>query len=123
MPRRREFRGICPRCGRPYNWIESYVVKGRRYYRAVHYEGCVKKGNKVRRIVKRCYLGPQEYIYTSVTHPFMLRGAVSSGRLVDYLKAIADYMETIEEAEDVELEAVIKELEKIIVKLKRISNK
>jgi hypothetical protein len=51
---------ICPRCGQPYNWLETKKMHGRRYLFAVH--------NGYR----RCYLGPVDgYALMKVTHPFL----------------------------------------------------
>jgi hypothetical protein len=58
---------ICPRCGRPYDWVERRKVKTglgtyRYYYYAVHLD----KDTKRRDV---CYLGPVDgYVAAAVTH-------------------------------------------------------
>jgi hypothetical protein len=49
---------ICPRCGQPYSYIDSYRRGSQVYYAAVHLE----KGEEGGRARKRkCYLGPKVY--------------------------------------------------------------
>ena len=56
MSERRE--RICPRCGQPYSYIDSYRRGSQVYYAAVHLE----KGEEGGRARKRkCYLGPKVY--------------------------------------------------------------
>jgi len=53
----------CPRCFKDISWIEERVRKGRKYYYAVHYEGYSRVDGRVRRRIKKCYLGPRVYEY------------------------------------------------------------
>ena len=54
---------ICPRCGRPYNWLDRKTIDGRRYLFAVHVINGVRKS---------CYLGPEDgYVHAARTHPFL----------------------------------------------------
>jgi hypothetical protein len=54
---------ICPRCGQPYNWLETKTMHGRRYLFAVHVINGVRKS---------CYLGPEDgYVHAARTHPFL----------------------------------------------------
>lgn len=63
---------ICPRCGQHYSYIETRTVevksrdksKKQNYYYAVHYEK--DENGKTRR--RRCYLGPNRYIYVTRLH-------------------------------------------------------
>ena len=52
---------VCPRCGRPIDWIERRVKNGHVYIYAYHY---VKDENGKRK-VKKCYLGADRYDYVS----------------------------------------------------------
>ena len=52
---------VCPRCGRPIDWIERRVKNGHVYIYAYHY---VKDENGKRK-VKKCYLGPEKYDYAN----------------------------------------------------------
>ena len=88
MGRRRkgEPKPICPRCGRPYSYIERKVVNGKTYYYAVHY---VIKGGK--RTKERCYLGPEYYDYVTKTHTregLVLEGLVRDDRVISYLTSL-----------------------------------
>ena len=57
MPRKRVIRGICPRCGRGYLYLEE-ERRGNRVY-TYAYHGRDEEGRKV-----RCYLGPRDgYVY------------------------------------------------------------
>jgi len=86
---RKEVR-ICPRCGLPYDWIESRKVGKREYLLAVH---VVKDRVRSRRVF--CYLGPAEgYAVGRATHGFMeLRGfeldkRMDVNRLLEYLRQL-----------------------------------
>jgi len=52
---------VCPRCGRPIDWLERRVVNGHVYYYAWHI--IVDKNGQKRR--KKCYLGPEKYDYAN----------------------------------------------------------
>ena len=85
---------LCPRCGRVLSWIESQHRGGNTYYYAIHYMGSYRDSRgRVRKKVKRCYLGPYSYIYVTQLHRdlnLILRGAVDSNRAFYYLDAFVD---------------------------------
>ena len=77
---------ICPRCGMPFTSIEERVVNSQTYYYAVHKHG---------RRVKKCYLGPKEYIYVSLLHKreqITFQGVVNPDRLYNYLRDAISYL-------------------------------
>ena len=81
---------VCPRCGLPFNWVETQDKGGRTYYYAVHYMGYSKVGSKIKKKIRKCYLGPEEYEYVSRLHSDLglkLEGAVVERRVVHYLDA------------------------------------
>jgi hypothetical protein len=84
-------KGICPRCGSKYNYIEKREQGNNTYLLAVHR---YKEGGKTR--VKKCYLGPEsQYLYVTQMHRderLILRGLMSYGRAIEYLKRIAEYL-------------------------------
>ena len=85
--------GVCPRCGERYSYIDVRVRGGRVYYYAVHY---YREGS--RRRVRKCYLGPREYVYASLTHAregLRFRGLVDPMRVLDYLEAIVGFLERV----------------------------
>jgi hypothetical protein len=49
---------ICPRCGQPYSYIDSYRRGSQVYYAAVHLEKS-EEGGRARK--RKCYLGPKVY--------------------------------------------------------------
>jgi len=49
---------ICPRCGHPYSYIDSYRRGSQVYYAAVHLEKS-EEGGRARK--RKCYLGPKVY--------------------------------------------------------------
>jgi len=84
----KEAKPRCPRCGAEISWIESQDKGGRVYYYAVHYLGYSKSGSKVRKKIRKCYLGPEEYVYVSRLHSDLglkFKGAVIEKRVVHYL--------------------------------------
>jgi len=86
-------KNACPRCGLPINWVESQSKGGRVYYYAVHYQGYTRVGGKVRKIVKKCYLGPKAYEYVSRLHSDLglkLEGAVVDKRVIHYLDSFVE---------------------------------
>ena len=88
-----EVKPRCPRCGAEISWIETQKKKDRVYYYAVHYTGYDKVGSKVRKKVRKCYLGPEEYEYVSRLHSDLglkLEGAVVEKRVVHYLDAFVE---------------------------------
>lgn len=86
---------ICPRCGRPYNWIERKKVGERVYLYAVHVVG---EGKNRRR--EKCYLGPEgnyEYVTRMHAHEgLVLKGLMDADRALEYLTALADTVLKIE---------------------------
>jgi hypothetical protein len=76
---------ICPRCGQPYQYIESHTVGGRTYLYAVHGREGKKK--------IRCYLGPAgSYEYVSRTHDIDFRGYADKDRYIKYLDEIIEFL-------------------------------
>jgi len=76
---------VCPKCGKPYSYIEEIDIGGRTYLYAVHY---VKDENNKRK-KKRCYLGPKEgYEYVSKTHKIIFYGLDRQDRYIRYLEEI-----------------------------------
>jgi len=61
------YRGmVCPRCGQPISYIERQRRGNRVYYYAVHYEGYERTPDgRIRKKVRRCYLGPDKYVLTN----------------------------------------------------------
>ena len=93
-------RPVCPRCGAPISWVESQTKGGRTYYYAVHYYGYTKVGKKIKKKVRRCYLGPEVYEYVSRLHRDLgltLEGAVAGQkRLTHYLDAFISALASAE---------------------------
>jgi hypothetical protein len=85
---------VCPRCGQPYSYIESYRRGSQTYYVAVHYEGYEKveaEGKKkVKKKVRKCYLGPQTYRYVEKLHELGLSGAIDRERFKRYFRELLD---------------------------------
>jgi len=107
----------CPRCGGVISWIESQRKGGRVYYVAVHYLGRV--GGK--RMVKKCYLGPEEYVYVSRTHQDLditLEGLIRDRRLINYLDAFISSLFTIDLDEKTLIE-VTRRLRNLVERLER----
>ena len=92
-------RPVCPRCGSPISWVERQRKGDRVYYYAVHYLGYTKVGGRVRKRVRRCYLGPESYEYVSRLHKdlgIVLEGAVVDRRVVHYLDAFVEALSRVE---------------------------
>jgi len=92
-------RPACPRCGSSISWVEKQRKGGRIYYVAVHYLGYVRVGDRVRKQVRKCYLGPEEYDYVTRLHQdvgLTLEGAVSDRRVIHYLDAFMTSLTKIE---------------------------
>lgn len=90
MGRKRQQKGVCPRCGRPINYFEKHRKGGQEYVIAVHYLGYEKlPSGKVRKKVDKCYLGPaSSYIYVSKTHEregLVFYGASEQKRIIYYI--------------------------------------
>jgi len=81
---------LCPRCGQPFSYIESYTKGSQKYYVAVHYEGYQKVEGKVKKRVRKCYLGPQTYRYVEKLHELGLSGAIDKERFKRYFKELLD---------------------------------
>jgi len=87
---------VCPKCGEPISYIERRRIGGHVYVYAVHYYGYERTPDgKVRRKIRRCYLGPEAYTYVSRTLGVQFRGlaAGEAGALVDYVEAVARSLE------------------------------
>lgn len=99
--------GVCPRCGAPFKRVEVRRTKSNTYYLAVHSQN------------RKCYLGPGEYKYASLTHENIgvtLRGAVEAAngddiRVLSYLESYLDHAAELA-GEIPELEDVRRMLEK-----------
>jgi len=91
---------LCPRCGQEYSYLERHRKGGRVYVVAVHYEGYVKAEGKVKKKVRKCYLGPEGcYDYVSRLHAregLVLRGASDHERALAYLDALISYLSRVE---------------------------
>jgi hypothetical protein len=88
---------VCPRCGQPISYIERQRRGNRFYYYAVHYEGYERTPDgRIRKKVRRCYLGPNAYIEVSKLHADLgltLKGLIEEGREKDYMEALANTIE------------------------------
>jgi hypothetical protein len=76
----------CPRCGLVISWVERVRRGDRVYYVAAHSSGGGKRA-------RRCYLGPEEYVYVSKLHEDLgltLRGALERDRWVDYMASLVE---------------------------------
>jgi hypothetical protein len=84
-------KGICPRCGQPFNYFERREQGGNVYILCVH---VTKEGGK--RHYRKCYLGPEsQYLYVTQMHReenLVFRGLMSYDRAIEYLKRIAEYL-------------------------------
>ena len=69
---------LCPRCGLPIKSIYAYEVDSNTYYYAYHGNG------------RKCYLGPFDYVYVTMTHEFRIHGAVDIDRELKYLSNVMD---------------------------------
>jgi len=118
---RKKEKPLCPRCGNPVSWWEKYERKGRVYYIAVHYLGYSSEGGKIKKKVKKCYLGPKEYEYVSRLHSrerMTLKGLGEEDRVIDYLEAIITYFENNPIGPDFSLK-LVKKLEELLERLRR----
>jgi hypothetical protein len=73
----------CPRCGLVISWVERIRRGDRVYYVAAHSSG----GKRAR----RCYLGPEEYVYVSKLHKdlgIVLLGASEHERAFEYIRSL-----------------------------------
>jgi len=89
---------VCPRCGAPISYIERQRRGDQVYYYAVHYEGYERTPDgKIRKKVKKCYLGPHMYIEVSKLHRdigMTLKGLIEEGREKDYINDLANAIES-----------------------------
>jgi hypothetical protein len=85
--------GICPRCGKPFKYIEARNIHGRTYYYAVHGWGEAKKGKGKRNTIA-CYLGPKGYVYAETTNQLTLAGFVDEQR---YIRYVINLLEELDE--------------------------
>jgi hypothetical protein len=76
---------ICPRCGSPYNYIDTRKVGGGVYYYAVHVEK-TPEGRKV----KKCYLGSKHYQYVEQFQHLSLSGLIDEERYLRYAINVLD---------------------------------
>jgi len=86
---------VCPRCGGFISWVERRRVGNRIYYYAVHVIDSKRVCGKIVRRIRKCYLGPEKYVYVSKLHSIeglVLRGLVDNYRLVEYLETITKYV-------------------------------
>ncbi len=83
---------VCPRCGRPYNYIKEKKVNGRTYLYAIHYT----KDSSGRAKITECYLGPKDrYEYVTKMHikeGLILKGLMDQERAVQYLCSIINHI-------------------------------
>ena len=88
---------VCPRCGQPISYIERQRRGNRFYYYAVHYEGYERTPDgRIRKKLRRCYLGPSTYVEVSKLHADLgltLKGLIEEGRERDYMEALANTIE------------------------------
>ena len=86
----------CPRCGGLISWLERRKVGSQTYVYAVHYKGYDVVEGKIRKRVKRCYLGPEDrYRYVTMLHikeGLILKGLVEDKRWFEYLEAILEFL-------------------------------
>ena len=50
------------KCGKPYSYVKRRRRGGRTYLYAVHYLGYEKRGGRVVKRVRECYLGPERVV-------------------------------------------------------------
>ena len=92
---------ICPRCGEPFSYLERHrdKVSGKTYYYAVHYMGYSRTSSgKIRKKVRKCYLGPEYYDYVTLTHEregLVLRGMLDRDRVLSYLDALIGFLNRV----------------------------
>ena len=112
----------CPRCGGVISYIERQKKGGKYYYYAVHYLGYTKTSGKVRKNVKKCYLGPETYDYVSKTHSdlgIVFEGAVEERRVIHYLDAFIMSLTKIELDKPTLIE-IINKLKYLVERLEEI---
>jgi hypothetical protein len=76
----------CPRCGRPYSYLERHRIGKKVYLYAVHYEGYESgPDGRMRKRVRKCYLGPADSPLVSVGYT---AAAPQAGDVYDRLSAL-----------------------------------
>jgi hypothetical protein len=80
-------KGVCPRCGRQYQYIEKRQVGKNVYYYAVH--DWVKREDGKRYAV-RCYLGSKKYSYVEGFQQLGLAGLIDEERFLRYALNVLD---------------------------------
>jgi len=73
----------CPRCGRIGGYLWARTVNSRKYYYWVH-----ESKESGRRVVERCYLGPEEYYHAAIFNPIGLAGALDKERFIKYAREL-----------------------------------
>jgi len=101
---------VCPKCGQPIDYLERRVVRRngrdgqvheRVYFYAWHFARGPNGEILYRNVVRKCYLGPDKYIYANVIQGKLgvqVRGPIQEvveGRplIIDYLEDIAKAIE------------------------------
>ena len=79
---------VCPRCGQRASYIEKQVKGSQTYYVAVHYLGYDSSAK--RKKVKKCYLGPREYVNVEKLHGIGLAGLIDRARFKRYLREVVE---------------------------------
>lgn len=79
--------GVCPRCGRAYQYIEKRKVGNNVYFYAVH--DWVKREDGKRYAV-RCYLGSKQYQYVEQFQQLGLAGLIDEERYIRYALNVLD---------------------------------
>jgi hypothetical protein len=82
--------GVCPRCGRAYQYIEKRKVGNNVYFYAVH--DWVKREDGKRYAV-RCYLGSKQYQYVEQFQQLGLAGLIDKERFVRYALNVLDKLD------------------------------
>ena len=108
---------ICPRCGKPYSYTERHKIGNRIYLYAVHYERYERLNNKIKKKVRKCYLGPEngyEYAVKRLSKEGFL-WLKDRQNAMDYLDSLIRYLQACKIDREVMLEFADR-LEKIINK-------
>ena len=113
MPRKKAAQTICPRCGLPVSYFEKQRKSGKEYLYAVHYYGYSRTASgKVKKKVRKCYLGPVgAYEYVTKLHfreGLVLRGLSDSERAFAYLEALIRYVRSVKLSREVKLKLATK---------------
>jgi len=108
MPRKKAAQTICPRCGLPVSYFEKHRSGDKEYLYAVHYYGYSRTASgKVKKKVRKCYLGPVgAYEYVTKLHfreGLVLRGLSDSDRAFAYLEALIRYVRSVNLPKNVKL--------------------